>query len=120
MWLRPVDGPHLALLARPHPALAGFDFLHGPAGGNAGVVAVDDQFAGVDLRVFLLDEEPVVALLARPPFHAHKDELTPEALSGEDELEFALCEALVRIADGLPGAAVPQHHRAAAIFALGG
>ena len=37
----------------------------------------------------------------------------------EDELELALGEPRFRVADRLPGALVPEHHRAAAILALG-
>src|SRR5690606_33240314 len=41
------------------------------------------------------------------------------ALALEHEFEVALLEALMRVADRFPGALVPEHHRAAAILALG-
>ncbi len=72
-------------------------------------------------RIFIvaLDKEPVVVLLARVP--AHPDEMPSafELLSMELEVEVALGEALMRVADRRPGAAIPDKHRAPAVFALG-
>ena len=69
--------------------------------------------------VFALDEEPVLVLVAR--FLMHPDEMPPavELLPMKLELEMSLGEALVRIADRRPCAAIPHKHRAAAVFALG-
>src|SRR5829696_5085817 len=45
--------------------------------------------------------------------------MSPETIAGQGEIELALRQRLVRIAIGLPSAAVPDDHRSAAIFALG-
>ena len=67
-----------------------------------------------------LDQQPVVALFARPPVHAHQMPAALQLLAVECEVEVALWQALVRIVFRLPGAAVPDHHRAAAVLALAG
>src|SRR6202023_3513835 len=72
-------------------------------------------------RIFVvaLDEQPVVVLLARVP--AHPDEMPAafELLPVKLELEMALGQPLVRVADRRPWAGTPYENRAAAIFALG-
>ena len=50
--------------------------------------------------------------------HAHQHPLALEPLAVEDELELALLQRRVGVADRLPGALVPEHHGAAAILAL--
>ncbi len=65
-----------------------------------------------------LDQQPVVALLAAPAAHAHQVPETVQLLAVERERQMALAQALVRIVLRLPAAAVPDHHRAAAVFAL--
>src|SRR5262249_53893817 len=68
----------------------------------------------------LLDQEPVLAsaiLLTR--LHAHEHEVAIEPVAVQPEFEIALGQPPVRVADRLPGAAVPDHHRAAAIFTFG-
>jgi len=59
---------------------------------------------------------PLVALL--PPSDPDKDPGAPELLALENELEIPFAVSLARIADGLPGAAVPHEHRAPAVFAF--
>ncbi len=68
----------------------------------------------------MLDQEPVVPLLAFAAFHPHQDETALQPLAVEDDLKVAFLQALMRIGPGLglPIAAVPQHHRAAAILAF--
>ena len=68
--------------------------------------------------VIALDEEPVLVLVARLAAHPHQMPAALELLAGELELEMALGEALVRIADRRPGSAVPDEDGPAAILAL--
>ena len=50
---------------------------------------------------------------------AHEHPAALQLLARQREFELALAQGLGGIAIGSPEAAVPQHHRAAAIFALG-
>src|SRR4029453_16318215 len=68
--------------------------------------------------VVLLDQQPVVALLAGPAVHAHEMPSAVQLLPLERERQVPLREALVRIVLRAPAAAVPDHHRTAAILAL--
>ncbi len=82
-----------------------------------------DQRAAVRLdrpAVVVLDQEPVVALLALAALHAHQHPRALQPLAVQGELQVALAPAWrSRVALGLPVAAIPQHHRAAAVLALG-
>src|ERR1700757_4504183 len=69
--------------------------------------------------VVALDQEPVVAFLARLALHPHEVPAPVELLPMELELEMALLQAPVRISNRLPCSIVPYDDRAAAIFALG-
>src|SRR5262245_62510188 len=66
----------------------------------------------------LLDQQPVVAFLAGAAMHAHQVPAAVKLLAFERERQMALIKALVRIVFRLPAAAIPDHDRAAAIFAL--
>src|SRR5262245_17562059 len=66
----------------------------------------------------LFDQQPVVAFFAGPAVHAHQVPAAVKFLAFERECQMALIETLVRIVFRLPAAAIPDHHRAAAIFAL--
>ena len=68
--------------------------------------------------IVLFDEQPVVAFLAGPAMHADQVPAAVQLFALKGECEVALCQAFVRIAFRLPMATVPDHHRAAAIFAL--
>jgi hypothetical protein len=52
--------------------------------------------------------------------HPHKDKASLQTLALQAKLEIALCQGLLWaiVAFGLPIAAIPQHHRAAAILAF--
>ncbi len=69
-------------------------------------------------RVVRLDQEPVVALLARLRAHAHEMPAAVQFLAVEIEIQMAFGETFVRIADRRPMAAIPEDDIAAAIFAL--
>src|SRR5262249_32981500 len=111
-FLSPVRGPHGGLAVQ--------DLTHCAAALQAGVKPLSGLVAVTGMFVPLLDEEPVLAaaiLFAR--LHAHEHELAVEAIAMQSEFEVAFGEAFVRIADRLPDAAVPDHHRTCAIFAFG-
>ena len=86
------------------------------------MILVQDGFAAAVLGelVAMLDQQPVVA----PGFelivlHPHQHPAAMQFLAVQAEFEIALGQHLVGVAFRRPGAAVPQHHRAAAILALG-
>src|SRR5208337_3705824 len=68
--------------------------------------------------VVALDEQPVLVLVARLAPHPDEMPAALQLLAIELELEMALGESLVRIVDRLPGPAVPDENRAAAVLAL--
>src|SRR5690606_37236149 len=68
--------------------------------------------------VVALDEQPVVALLARPPRHADEMPAAAELLAFQLEFQLALLQAFVRIAKGRPSPAIPDDHGTAAILPL--
>ena len=113
---RPFD---LAGLRRPAGLLAG-DFIHHAAGLHRFRPLLEDvggtgRSGGL---VVAFDQQPVLAFLARLAGHADQMPAAVQLLAVELELEMALGIALVRIADRLPAAAIPDDHRAAAILAL--
>ena len=73
--------------------------------------------------VLVLDQQPVVALAAAVAvvLQPHQHPAALQLVTGQDELQLALAQRRVDVvgAFGQPEAAVPQHHRAAAILALG-
>ncbi len=95
--------------------------LRSRPGRDAGGVALRDVLSvGVRRVVLRLDEEPLRrAVLLR--LHPLEMEAAGEALAEEVERQRADGEALVGVlaVGHRPGAAVPQHHRTAAIFAGG-
>ncbi len=119
----PVTGRLGSLACRPPPPArlrAGGDLLHGAAGRDAVVVGPPRlRLTRPRLRVALLDEQPLVLLVAAGAASVDQDPAAHEALAGEPELELALLEARARVAHRLPTAGVPEHHRAAAVLALG-
>ncbi len=68
--------------------------------------------------VLRLDQQPIVVTLVIPLAHAHQVPAAVQLLAVKSELQMTLGIPFVRIADGLPRAAVPDHDGAAAIFAL--
>src|SRR5262249_57628294 len=86
--------------------------------GGGVVVGEGGRAAAARRLVMRLDEQPVLALLARAATHAHEMPRAGELLAVEREIELALLEPALGIALGLPGAAIPDHHGAAAVLAL--
>ena len=65
-----------------------------------------------------LDQEPRLLPFARALAHAHQMPVALQLLAVQLEIEMALLHALVRIVLRRPGAAVPDHHGAAAVLAF--
>jgi len=95
------------------------DRVHLAARGDAAGLALRDGIAAARLGrlVALLDEQPVVAALAVAPLQAHQHPAAVQLGAVQDELEIALLVAGGGIPVGLPPAAIPQHHGAAAVLA---
>jgi hypothetical protein len=68
--------------------------------------------------VVLLDEQPVLALFVGLAADPHQHPAAFHALAVEPDVQLALLQAFMGVAERGPCAAVPQHHRATAIFAL--
>ena len=82
------------------------DLIHGAAARHARVVGERWLVAVAGIFVALLDQEPVLfAAILFARLHAHQHEVAVEAVAVQPELEVALGEPLVWIADRLPGAA---------------
>src|SRR5215831_15053810 len=107
----------------PHAVLRRGDLLDGPAGCHALRLGLDDrpQPARRGLCVSLLDEKPAALVATALPPGADLDECpaSMELLAIQRELQRACAIGLVRVADRLPGAAIPDKHSAAAVLALG-
>jgi hypothetical protein len=106
----------------PHAIAGARDFLERPPGRDAPGLALDDRgAAGRGGLVTLLDEEPAAVVIAAAPAGADPHERPPtgELFALQRELQRAGAVGLVRIADGLPGAAIPQKDGAAAVLSLG-
>ena len=73
--------------------------------------------------MFVLDlaKDPVFGAIARARLQPEHHPFALHPLAVEREMEMSLLERLARVLAriGGPGAAVPQHHRAAAILTLG-
>src|SRR5690606_14528605 len=120
----------LAAALAPAPApLCAARTVAGLVGGDLGQAATrrdaQRELAGQRVRVVtgvlvtLLDQQPVLAFLLRPRAHAHEHPAAAHALAVRHETQLALLECPLRVVlRGLPGAAVPQHHRAAAVLSL--
>src|SRR5262245_51778060 len=122
---RPGGGGSLvvaALAGMPHAILRRGDLVKGAPRGHAPGLGLDHArgVSGARGAVPLLEQEPAppigVTPLASPDPHERPPAV--ELSACESELEIALAVALVWVAVGLPGAALPDHHRAAAVFAL--
>ena len=104
----------------PFLALAGGDLLDRAAAHDRARLLFQyvlvAQAAGFIVLGF--DEQPVLVALTRPRAHAHQMPAAAELGPIEIENEMALGVALVRIPFGSPAPAIPDHHRAAAIFAF--
>ena len=74
---------------------------------------------GAGVFVVALDQEPILALLARLGAHPDQMPAAVEFLAAKLELEMALLQASVRVADRRPCSTIPDDDRATAIFALG-
>src|SRR5262245_33332021 len=102
-------------------ALAGRDLIHAASGCNRAVLGKESICILAFEAVAMLDEEPVVALLAWAALHAHEYPAAPELLSGDSEFQIALsqCRADAGRPFRHPEPAVPEHDGAAAVFAFG-
>src|ERR1700744_5664867 len=107
----------------PDPLLAftAGDLIHRAAAGDRKRRFVQNILAAAAARFAVLgfDQKPVVVLLAGAPTHADEMPAAMQLFAFEREFEMALGIAFVRIAFRDPTAAVPDHDRAAAIFAVG-
>jgi hypothetical protein len=92
------------------------DRIHRPPADDADRFTVG-RFDAARRVVTILDEQPVLPVLAGLAAHAHQVPDALETLAVQTELQLAGAIARSGIADGLPRAAVPQHHRAAAVLA---
>ena len=108
-----VGMPDLLLLRR--------DLFHGPAGGGAVRHLLQNIRIGflAGELVAALDQKPRLLPLAGPRVHAHQMPMAVKLVAVQLEVEMALLHGLVRVFVRRPGALVPDHHRAAAILALG-
>ena len=110
---------NLAGLGRPARLLAGDLIHHAPGLHRFRPLLEDVDCTGRARRIIIaLDQQPVLALLARLAGYADKMPAAMELLAVELELEMAFRIALVRITNRFPAAAIPDDHRAAAILAL--
>ena len=75
---------------------------------------------GLGILIGDLLQHPWLGLLARAGLEAEHHPFALHSLTLEREMEVALFDRLARVLAGLgdPAPAIPQHHRAAAIFAL--
>src|SRR5204863_5667289 len=102
-------------------AFTSLDLIHCAPGRNGAVLAEQCGSILAGKLVTMLDQEPVSALaaIACTVFHAHEHPAPPELLAGDREFELALAQRAIYVAGFLlrhPEAAIPQHHRAAAVF----
>ncbi len=101
------------------PALAGSDLLHGPPRGDRFVLVQDVVgLAFFGIFVAVLDQQPIgpfspIAI----PAHPHQHPTAVQLVAVQREFQVALLESFFGIV-GLPIAAIPELHRAAAVLAL--
>src|SRR5262245_31012707 len=103
-------------------ALAGRDLIHCSPGSNRLVLGEQSiALALTFITVPMFDQQPIIALAMRAVIaHAHEHPTSAQFLAGEGEFELTLAECLIDSAIALlgPEAPIPQHDRAAAIFAF--
>ena len=100
--------------------LAGGDVLDRAAGDHRGGLFLEDVGIGLAAGglVAALDQQPVLPLLAALRAHADEVPAALELRALQREVEPALLQPAHRVALGLPAAAVPDDHLAAAVLAL--
>jgi len=113
-------GGALRALQRLFAARVARDLGHGAAGEDTGEVTAGQFVAAAGIGVVDLSQQPVLALLVRARLHAYEQPFAFHPFAVEGEMQVAFVDVLRALAfDRCPGTAIPQHHRAAAIFALG-
>ena len=97
------------------------DRVHRSAGGDAAIFVENVILGRGPGRIVALLEEQPLPLLAGFGGATGADEhpAATKLFAVQFEFEFAGAVVLVRIAERLPFAAIPKHHRPAAVFALG-
>ena len=114
------EGGALRTAQRLRAARVARDLGHGAAGEDARQMATDQIVAAAGMGVVDLAQQPVLALFARARLHADEQPFALHPFAVEREVQMAAIDVLRALArDRRPGTAVPQHHRAAAIFTLG-
>src|SRR3546814_359402 len=109
-------GPRERLLA----AFVARNFGHRAVGEHARQLAADQIVGTASIGVAYLAQQPVFTLFAAARFHPDKQPFALHPLTVEGEVKMTLFDILRALAvDRRPGATIPQHHRAAAIFAPG-
>src|ERR1700730_1061490 len=106
-------------------SLAGLDLCDRSPGGYGAILGqqlIMVTLAGVLVTMF--DEQPVRSLSSAPIaviFHPHENPATAQALALQGKFELARFQGLLGrlVASRNPVAAVPELHRAAAVFAFG-
>ena len=99
-------------------SLALGDLAHGAPGRDAGHMPSDQIVAAARMAVVDLAQQPVLARLAAARFQADQDPLPLHPFAVEREMQMPLVDVRRTLArNRCPGSAIPQHHRAAAIFA---
>ena len=119
---RPVSCGRAVPRASRAPArrLARGDLVHRAARRDAAVVrAPRVRLTRAGLLVALLDQQPLVLLVVAGPARVHEHPAALQPLAGDPDLELALLQPLVRVADRLPGPGVPEHDGAASVLSLG-
>src|SRR5262249_34791520 len=101
--------------------LAFCDLRNGASGHNGERLLFENvRVAGTARRIVLrFDEKPVGLAVARAAAQAHQVPGAVKLLAVEGERELAFVEPPVRVILRLPRAAIPDHHGAAAVLALG-
>jgi hypothetical protein len=119
-------GHHLGELVAAHALERVFALLvpgdlgHRPPGEHARQPVLDQPVAFRGIFVLQLAQQPVLALLARLPLEPDQQPLALHPLALEREVQVPLVDVLPALArHRRPRPPVPQHHRAAAVFARG-
>ena len=96
------------------------DRVHGPAGHDAPGKRLRQPVRLVRRRIVaLLDQQPVLALLALARAHPDQRPAAFHALAVDQEMQHAALQPLGRVVQRLPGALVPHHDGAAAVLSFG-